>query len=52
MNLREGAIVPDVAVVGEAIVNVTKFALLNVLLDWVQLLLFADLENQQMDKER
>lgn len=41
--LGEGAVVPDVAVVREAVVDVAQFALLDVLLDGVQLLLRIDL---------
>ncbi len=42
-NLGQGAVVPDVAVVGEAVVDVAQLALLDVLLDGVQLLLRIDL---------
>lgn len=41
--LGEGAVVPDVAMVREAVVDVAQFALLDVLLDGVQLLLRIDL---------
>ena len=41
--LREGAVVPDVPVVGEAVADVTQAALLNVLLDGVEGLLLGDL---------
>ena len=42
-HLREGTVVPDVTVVGEAVADVTQTALLNVLLDGVEGLLFGDL---------
>ena len=42
-HLREGAVVPDVTVVGEAVADVTQTALLNVLLDGVEGLLLGDL---------
>ena len=43
-NLREGAVVPDVAVVWEAVANETQTALFDVLLDGIEWLLLADLE--------
>ena len=42
-HLGEGAVVPDVAVVGEAVADVTQTALLHVLLDGVEGLLLGDL---------
>ena len=42
-HLRERAVVPDVAVVGEAVADVTQTALLHVLLDGVEGLLLGDL---------
>lgn len=42
-RLRQGPIVPDIAMVGETIVNKTKLVLLDVLLDGVQLLRGVDL---------
>ena len=41
-NLREGTVVPDVTVVGEAVSNETQTALLDVLLDGVEWLIFGD----------
>lgn len=41
--LREGAVVPDVAVVREAVAHKTQAALLDVLLDRVERLLLRDL---------
>ena len=41
--LREGAVVPEVAFVGEAVADIAKLALLDVLLDGVKLLLPRDL---------
>jgi len=43
-NLRECAVVPDVAVMGEAVANKTQTTLLDVLFDWIEWLLLADLE--------
>jgi len=43
-NLRECTVVPDVAVMGEAVANETQTTLLDVLLDWIEWLLLADLE--------
>ena len=42
-HLGEGAVVPDVAVVGEAVADVAEAALLDVLLDGVERLLLGDL---------
>lgn len=42
-HLRESTVVPDVAVVGEAVANVAELALLDVLLDRVEGLLLRDL---------
>jgi len=42
-GLREGAIVPDVPVVREAVANVSQPTLLNILLDWVEGFLLGDL---------
>lgn len=39
----EGTVVPEVALVGEAVADETKFALLGVLLDGVQEVVFGDL---------
>lgn len=41
--LREGAVVPQVTLVWEAVANETEFALLDILLDGVEGLLFGDL---------
>lgn len=41
--LREGTIVPEVAVMREAIANISELALLDVLLDRVHWFLFRDL---------
>lgn len=41
--LGEGTVVPQVTLVGEAVADVAKLALLNVLLDGVQELLLGDL---------
>ena len=43
-NLREGTIVPDVTVMGEAVSNETQTTLFDVLLDGVERLLLGDLE--------
>ena len=43
-NLREGTVVPDVAVVGEAVANETQTALLDVLFDGIEWLFLGDLE--------
>lgn len=42
-DLREGAVVPEVALVGEAVPHETELAFLDVLLDGVEGLLFGDL---------
>lgn len=39
----EGTVVPEVALVGEAVADETQFALLGVLLDGVQEFFFGDL---------
>jgi hypothetical protein len=41
--LREGTVVPQIALMWEAVTNETEFALLDVLLDGVEGLLFGDL---------
>jgi len=43
-SLRERSIVPDVSLVGETVSNETKFTLLGILEDGVELLLFRDFE--------
>jgi len=43
-GLRECTVVPDVAVMGEAVANETQATLLDVLLDWIEWLLLGDLE--------
>lgn len=43
-NLRECTVVPDVAVMGEAVANETQTTLFDVLLDWVERLVLGDLE--------
>jgi hypothetical protein len=43
--LREGTVVPQVALVWEAVANEAEFALLDVLLDGVEGLLLRDLCN-------
>lgn len=40
---REGSVVPEVTLVREAVANITKLALLHILLDGVEELLLADL---------
>jgi hypothetical protein len=42
--LREGTVVPQVALVGEAVADVTELALLDILLDGVEELLLGDLQ--------
>jgi hypothetical protein len=42
-HLREGTVVPEVALVGEAVADEAELALLDVLLDGVELLLLGDL---------
>jgi hypothetical protein len=44
MYLWEGAIVPEITLVWEAVADETKLALLDILLDWVEELLLGDLE--------
>jgi hypothetical protein len=41
--LREGTVVPEVALVGEAVPHEAELALLDILLDGVELLLLGDL---------
>jgi len=43
-GLRKGTIVPDVTVMGEAVANETQTTLLDILLDGVEWLFFADLK--------
>jgi hypothetical protein len=43
-NLREGTVVPDVTVVGEAVADETQTTLFDVLLDGVERLILGDLE--------
>lgn len=43
MYLREGTVVPEITLVGEAVTDETKLALLDVLLDGVQKLFLGDL---------
>jgi len=43
-NLREGTIVPDVTVVGEAVADETQTTLFDVLLDGIEWLFLGDLE--------
>lgn len=43
-GLGEGAVVPQVALVGEAVADVSQLALLDVLLDGVEELVLGDLE--------
>lgn len=43
LYLGEGTVVPEVALVGEAVANVAELALLDVLLDGVERLLLGDL---------
>ncbi len=45
-GLREGAIVPEVAFVREAVANEAEFAFLGVLLDGVEDFVFRDLSKQ------
>lgn len=42
-GLREGTVVPEVTLVGEAVTDVTELALLNILFDGVEELLLGDL---------
>ena len=46
--LREGAIVPQIAFVWEAVADETKLAFLDVLLDWVEGLFLRDLKPMLM----
>lgn len=41
--LGEGTVVPEIALVGEAIADISKLALLDVLFDGVEVLLLANL---------
>ncbi len=41
--LGKGSVVPEITLVGKAIANVAKLALLDILLDRIQLFLLADL---------
>ena len=43
--LREGTVVPNVALVGEAVADEAELALFDVLLDGVEFFLLGDLEN-------
>jgi hypothetical protein len=45
--LGEGAIVPEITFVGEAVSDISKLAFLDVLLDWIQELFFGDLRGGQ-----
>ena len=42
-HLRESTVVPDVAMMGETVANVTQSTLLDILLDGVEGLFFTDL---------
>lgn len=42
-HAREGTVVPEVTLVGEAVANETQLALLGVLLDGVEEFIFGDL---------
>jgi len=44
--LGEGTVVPDIALVGEAVADEAELALLDVLLDGVELLLLGDLDTK------
>lgn len=44
--LGKGAVVPEVAFMGETVTNIAELALLNVLFDWVQGFLLGDLSQQ------
>ena len=46
--LGEGTVVPQVALVGEAVADISELALLDVLLDGVEELLLGDLGNRQV----
>jgi hypothetical protein len=41
--LGKSTVVPDVTLVGEAVTDITKLALLNVLLNWVESIFLGDL---------
>ena len=41
---REGTVVPEVALVGEAVADETKLSLLDVLLNWIESFLLGDLK--------
>jgi hypothetical protein len=43
--LREGTVIPEVALVGEAVADETKLALLDILPDRVQDIIFGDLQH-------
>ena len=43
-DLRKSSIVPDIAVVWEAVIHKARFFLLDVLFDWVQGFFLADLQ--------
>ena len=43
VHLWEGTIVPDVAMIGEAVVDKADLSFLHILLYWVELLLSVDL---------
>jgi membrane protease YdiL (CAAX protease family) len=42
-GLGKSTVVPDVTLVGEAVTDITKLALLNVLLNWVESIFLGDL---------
>lgn len=42
-NLRESAVVPEIAMMRKAISDVTEFAFLDILLDWVHWLFLGNL---------
>lgn len=44
LYLRESTVVPDVAMMGEAVADITEFALLDVLLDRVKQLVLGDFQ--------
>jgi hypothetical protein len=46
-HLREGTVVPEIALVGEAISHKAELALLDILLNGVERLLLADLSDSQ-----
>ncbi len=51
-HLGKGTIVPQVALVGEAVADVAELALLDVLLDGVEQLLLGDLSGEQRNADR